>query len=115
LQDGRNPLAIEVAGRDLLEKTAESIGEIWPAKEGNYYLILIVGELNRDQLLLESTKIAEICQENNCLEILFVEPKDEQQRILRIRSNIWSVLKTNSAEVLDVTVPPASIENLYIL
>jgi glycolate oxidase len=37
---------------------------------------------------------------------------DMQERILRIRSNAYSALKQDTADVLDVTVPPASIGRL---
>jgi len=112
LQDGRMPLAIEYTEKDLMEKTAKSIGETWPAKEGNFYLLIIVAESNEDQVLSESLKISEICKENGSFEPLFAEPGDEQERILRIRSNIYSALKTNTADILDVTVPPANIGKL---
>lgn len=112
LQDGRMPLAIEYVERDLMEKTAKHIGEAWPVKEGSCYLLIIQAESNRDHVLSESLRIGEICKENGSLEILFAEPRDEQERILRIRSNIYSVLKPETADILDVTVPPANLGKL---
>jgi glycolate oxidase len=112
LQDGRIPLAIEYVEKDLMEKTAKHLGEAWLVKEGNFYLLIIEAESNRDQVLSESLRIAEICKENGSLEPLFAEPKDEQERILRIRSNIYSALKPETADILDVTVPPANIGRL---
>jgi len=112
LQDGRMPLAIEYVEKDLMEKTAKHLGEAWPAKEGNCYLLIIEAESSRDQVLSESLRISEICKENGSLEPLFVEPRDEQERILRIRSNIFSALKSDTADILDTTVPPANIGKL---
>jgi glycolate oxidase len=112
LYDGRMPLAIEYVEKDLMEKTAKHLGEAWPVKEGNCYLLIIEAESNRDQVLSESLRIAEICKENGSLEPLFAEPRDEQERILRIRSNIYSALKPETADILDVTVPPANIGRL---
>ena len=109
LQDGRMPLAIEYVEKDLMEMTAKHLGEVWQVKEGNCYLIIILAEPSRDQLLSESLRIAEICKENNALEPLFAEPRDQQERILRIRSNIYIVLKPITADILDATVPPANI------
>jgi glycolate oxidase len=106
------PLAIEYVEKDLIEKTARHLGEAWPVKEGNCYLLIIEAESNRDQVLSESLRIAEICKENGSLEPLFAEPRDEQERILRIRSNIYSALKPETADILDVTVPPANIGKL---
>ncbi|MCK4478221.1 FAD-binding oxidoreductase [Candidatus Bathyarchaeota archaeon] len=112
LQDGRMPLAIEYVEKDLMEETAKHLGETWPVKEGNCYLLIIEAESSRDQMLSESLRITEICKENGSLEPLFAEPRDEQERILRIRSNIYSALKPKTADILDVTVPPAKIGKL---
>jgi glycolate oxidase len=112
LQDGRLPLAIEYAEKDLLVKTAEAIGEVWPANQGSCYLLITMAEANRDVVLSESARVAEICQENRCLEPLFAEPLDEQRKIVRIRSNIYFCLKQDTADILDVTVPPANIGKL---
>lgn len=112
LQDGRMPLAVEYVERDLMEKTARHIGETWPVKEGKCYLLIIEAESSRDQVLSESLKIAEICKRNGSLEPLFAEPRDEQERILRIRSNIYSALKPGTVDILDVTVPPANVGEL---
>jgi glycolate oxidase len=46
------------------------------------------------------------------LEILFSEPINEQKKILRIRSNLYSAMKQETADILDVTVPPANIGRL---
>jgi glycolate oxidase len=112
LQDGRMPLAIEYAERDLMERAAKHIGEVWPVKEGACYLIVMEAESSRDQILSDSLRIAEICKENGSLEPLLAEPKDEQDRILRVRSNIYSALQAETADILDVTVPPAEIGSL---
>lgn len=112
LQDGRTPLAIEYVERDLMEKTAKHLGENWPVKTGYCYLMIIVTESNRDQVLSESLKIDEICKRNGSLEPLFIEPQQDQDRILRIRSNIYSSMKSETADILDVTVPPSELANL---
>jgi glycolate oxidase len=112
LQDGRVPLAIEYVEKDLIEKTAKQLGEAWRVKEGKFYLLITVAESNRDQVLSESLRIAEICKENGSLEPLFVESRGEQKRIMRIRSNTYLALKPETADILDVTVPPANIGRL---
>ncbi len=112
LKDGRLPLAIEYAERDLMERTARNLGENWPVKSGNCYLMIIVAESSREQLLSESLKIAETCQQMGSLEPLFVETRSEQDRILRIRSNIYPALKSETADILDVTVPTSRLVEL---
>ena len=105
LQDASTPLAIELVERDLMEMTAKHLGENWPVKLGNCYLIVIVAEPSRDQVLSESAKIAEICRQDGALEPFYAESKRDQDRILRIRSNIFSALKSETADILDVSVP----------
>ncbi|MFH0848039.1 MAG: FAD-binding oxidoreductase [archaeon] len=111
-QSGRTPLAIEYVERDLMERTARHLGETWPAKSGDYYLIIILAESSRDQVLSESLKIDETCRRNRSLESLFVEQHQDQDRILRIRSNIYSSMKSETADILDVTVPPSELASL---
>ncbi len=112
LGNGRLPLAVEYAERDLMETTAKHLGESWPVKSGNCYLMIIIAESSREQVLSESLKIAETCQQNGSLEPLFVEPRSEQDKILRIRSNIYPVLKSGTADILDVTVPTSELAKL---
>jgi len=112
IRDGRLPLAIEYAERDLMERTANHLGENWPVKSGNCYLMIVIAESSREQVLSESLKIAETCQQNGALEPLFVETRSEQDRILRIRSNIYPALKSETADILDVTVPVPELAKL---
>jgi len=112
LQGGVMPLAIEYVERELMEKTAKHLGEIWQVKEGRCYLLVIVAEQSREEMLNQSLKIAEICKNYGAMEPLFAEPKEDQDRILRIRSNIYLTLKSEMIDTLDVTVPPASIGKL---
>ena len=112
IRDGRTPLSIEYAERDLMERTAKHLGENWPVKSGNCYLMIVIAESSREQVLSESMKIAETCQQMGALEPLFVEPRSEQDRILRIRSNIYPALKSETADILDVTVPVSELAKL---
>lgn len=112
LRDGGLPLALEYVERNLMERTARNLGENWPVKSGDCYLIVIMAESTKEQLLSESLRIAQICQQMGSLEPLFVEPRKEQDRILRIRSNIYPALKSETADILDVTVPTSELAKL---
>lgn len=106
------PLAIEYVERDLLEKTARHLGENWPVNAGNCYLIVIVAESSRDEVLSESTKIAEICRQNGALEPFFAESKRDQDSVLRIRSNMYFALKSETVDILDIAVPVSELESV---
>ena len=112
LRDVGAPLAVEYVERDLVERTAKHLGENWPVSRGGYYLIIIVAEPSRDDVLSESEKIAEICRRNGALEPVFAESKRDQDRILKIRSNIYSALKSETADILDITVPVSELERM---
>ena len=109
LQDAGIPLAIEYVERDLLEMTAKHLGEKWPVTIGEQYLIIIGAEASRDQLLPQSVRIREICQQNGGLEPFYVESQRDQDKILRIRSNIYFALKNETVDILDIAVPVSEL------
>lgn len=109
LQDAGIPLAIEYVERDLLEMTAKHLGEKWPVTIGEQYLIIIGAEASRDQLLPQSVRIREICQQSGGLEPFYVESQRDQDKILRIRSNIYFALKNETVDILDIAVPVSEL------
>lgn len=112
LKEGHTPLALEYVEKELIEESAEHIGKTWPAKEGEAYLILIIIGKDEDEIFARSEEITEICLENGAGEPLVAQRRREQEDILDIRSNIYTALEEETADVLDVTVPPAEIGNL---
>jgi glycolate oxidase len=112
LQEAGTPLAIEYVERDLLEMTAKHIGEKWPVTIGDHYLIRIGAEASRDQLLPQSVRIREICKQNGGFEPLYVESQRDQDKILRIRSNIYFALKSETVDILDISVPVSELVNV---
>ncbi len=109
LQEGIIPLAVEYVEKDVIEISAKHINKKWPIEEGIAYLILIVDGMSEEEVYMECEKIVEICKNFNSLEPLVATSKEEQKNILDIRSNIYTALKPNTADILDVTVPPSSI------
>jgi len=112
LQSGVIPLALEYVERDLVERSAEYLGLTWPCSEGTAFLIITIAEANEETAYAQSEKIYDICIENGSLEPLVAERRDEQENILKIRSEIYTVLKPDTIDILDVTVPPANIGKL---
>lgn len=111
-QEGLMPLAIEYVERDLVEKTAQILGLTWPCKEGDHQLILILAETSESALYDACEKIVNICEKMGSLEPLFAEIREEQEKILKIRSEIYSSLRPNLIDILDTTVPPARLVEL---
>lgn len=109
LQSGVVPLAIEYVERDVIEISAKRLNMEWPAKKGNAFLIVILTGDSEDEVYAQGEKVSTICEGNNAIDILIAERREEQANILKIRSEVYSSLKNNIADVLDITVPPASI------
>lgn len=109
LQSGVIPLAIEYMDRDVIETSANYLGMKWPATKGSAYLIVILTGANDDEVYLQAEQVSDICEKSNAVDILIAERRGEQADILKIRSEIYSAMKDKTADILDVTVPPASV------
>lgn len=112
LQRGIIPLGLEYVEREPIETSAKHLGLEWPCKEGEAFLIIILAEFNEEALYGELEEISLICRENGSLEPLLAETSKEQETILKIRSEIYTALKPDMYDILDVCVPPAHIGNL---
>jgi glycolate oxidase len=112
LQQAGPPLAIEYVEKDLMNRTAKHLGTRWPVETGEYYLIIIVAEATRDEALSKSLKISDICKENTSLDIVAAESAREQDNILTIRSNLYTVLKPDILDILDIVVPISKLEEI---
>ena len=110
--EGIIPLAIEYMERDLIEKTAQQLGLTWPCKEGDHQLMLILTETSEAALYDACEKLMNLCEKLGSLEPLLAESREEQETILKIRSEIYSALRPNLIDILDTTVPPAQLVEL---
>jgi len=109
LQSGITPLAIEYVERNVIEISANRLGMRWPAAKGQAFLIVMLTGDSEDEVYAQGEKVSNICEKHHAVDILIAERKEEQADILKIRSEVYSSLKDNVADVLDITVPPASI------
>ena len=113
LQSGIIPLAAEYMDRLVVEISAASLGMEWPCQAGTGYLMFIVEGRSDDEVHLQLERICEICQSYHGLEPVIGETKKEQEKVLKIRSNVYSATKQGLvADALDVAVPPASLGKL---
>jgi len=112
LQAGVIPMAIEYVDRDLMEDTARYLGTTWPAAKGISHLIVIITGTDQDDVYAQCQTVSEICEAHGAVDILMAESREEQSHILHIRSETSMTFKAQTAEILDVTVPPAAIGDL---
>ncbi|MFH0847064.1 MAG: FAD-binding oxidoreductase [Chloroflexota bacterium] len=109
LQSGVIPMALEYVEREVIETSAGYLGMKWPADKGEAFLIVILTGNSEDEVYSEAEQVNAICGENRARDSLVAERKEEQADILKIRSEIYSAMKAQSADILDITVPPATI------
>ena len=112
LQSGVIPMAVEYVDRDLMDATAGYLGTTWPVTKGVAHLIIIVTGTNEDDVYEQCEKISGICEKNGSVDTLMAESREEQAQILHVRSETSMTYKAGTAEILDVTVPPAAIGDL---
>jgi glycolate oxidase len=112
LQQAGPPQAIEYVEKDLMERTAEHLGTHWPVTTGQYYLIIILAEATRDQVLAKSLQISDTCKQYTPLDIFAAESARDQENILSIRSNLYTYLKPHILDILDIVVPISKLEEI---
>ncbi len=115
LRSGITPLAIEYVEKKEIEKAAEHLNEKWPVDkgdEGKAQLIVMLTGMSEDELYSECEEISEVCQKNGAVETMLAETKEEQDRILKIRSNLFTALKSEMVDILDITVSPSKLGSL---
>ena len=114
LRSGVIPLAIEYVGLKELNAAAAHLSEEWPIQSGDAQLLVILSGLSEDEVYSACERISEIAEKNSAGEALIAETRDEQERILRIRSNVYTALKKDMVDILDTTVPMSRLLDLMI-
>jgi hypothetical protein len=88
-----------------MDLTAAEISERWPCDGGEYQLMIILAGQSEEALLKECEVLLGLCGEAGSREPMLAEGRREQDLILRIRSELYPVLKRNMYDALDVTLP----------
>jgi len=112
LLSGVVPLAVEYVEPAEVNLSAEHLNEKWPFQTGKAQLIIILSGESEEELLQACEKVSTSCGEGSAGEPVLAETREEQDRILKIRSNIYSTLKPQLVDILDVTVPPSRLGDL---
>jgi len=112
LFSGVVPLAIEYVEPAEVNLSAEHLREKWPVQAGKAQLVVILTADGEEELLGACEKVSSSCGEGGAGEPVLAETREEQDRILKVRSNIYTALKPELVDILDVTVPPARLGDL---
>jgi len=100
---------LEYVERDVIEISANYLGKRWPAAKGDAHLITIITGSNDDDVMQQAGDVLKICESLGVVDTVMAETREEQADILKIRSELYTVLKPQVADVLDMAVPPAQI------
>ncbi|WP_318249179.1 FAD-binding oxidoreductase [Geoglobus acetivorans] len=109
LRSGITPLAMEYMDIEAIRAGERVTGKRWPCSGGKAHLMVIVDGMDEDELIRKAEVIERISKNHGALDVLVGVSRREQREILEIRSLIYEGLKGETIEVLDVSVPPASI------
>ncbi|MEM1550801.1 MAG: FAD-binding oxidoreductase [Candidatus Bathyarchaeia archaeon] len=112
LRSGVIPLAIEYFQLKEIMKSAERLGERWPIEKGFAQLMIIIDGMSWEEVLLACEEVARACESHNAIDVLIADSPREQERVLRIRSNMYMALKHEIVDILDVAVPPSRLGDL---
>jgi len=109
--NGIRPMAIEFIQNDTLSFSEKLLGKKWPSEKGKASLMIIIDGYSEDEIDRVSEKIADISTACNAIDVLVADDKGKQADILAIRSNLYEGLKSDTIEILDLTVPRSEIAN----
>ena len=103
------PMAVEFIPKEVIQITEKFLRKQWPVTLGSTYLLIILDATSEDQMDKLSEQVAEICMENQALDVFVADSPSKQQQVLEIRSKIYEAIKAQTLEILDIVVPRAEI------
>jgi glycolate oxidase len=103
------PMAVEFIPKEVIQITEKFLRKQWPVTLGSTYLLIILDATSEDQMDKLSEQVAEICMENQALDVFVADSPSKQQQVLEIRSKIYEAIKAQTLEILDIAVPRAEI------
>jgi len=103
------PMAVEFVNREAVELSAEFINKTWPCRQGSAHLMIILDGSSDGEVMTLAETVSEVCLANGALDVFVADGKPKQHEILEIRSGIYEAMRNYMLEILDITVPRASI------
>ena len=103
------PMAVEFIEKEVIEITEEYLRKKWPCSEGKTYLLIILDAPSEEEMDRLSQVVAEVCLEKGALDIFVADTPKKQELVLEIRSKIYEAIKSQTIEILDISIPRAEI------
>ena len=103
------PVALEFLGLDVITITEEHLHKRWPSHEGAAHLLVILDAATDEEQDRLSQEAAEICLAGGGIDVYIADTPKKQDEVLGIRSKIYEAIKSETIEILDISVPRAEI------
>jgi glycolate oxidase len=106
---GIQPLAVEFIEQEVIRITEDYLRLRWPSSAGRTYLLVILDASSEEEMDRHSQVVAEVVLEKGALEVFIADTPKKQETVLEIRSKIYEAIKSQTIEILDVSIPRAEI------
>jgi glycolate oxidase len=103
------PLAVEFIDQEVIRITEDYLHKRWPTSAGRTYLLVILDSATEDEMDRSSQAVAEVCLEKGGLDVFIADTPKKQEVVLEIRSKIYEAIKSQTVEILDISIPRAEI------
>ena len=103
------PLAVEFIEEEVIRITEDYLRKKWPSAEGKTYLLVILDASGEEEMDRLSQAVAEACLEKGASDVFIADTFGKQEQVLEIRSKIYEAIKSQTIEILDISIPRAEI------
>ena len=103
------PLALEFVPLDVIKISEEHLHKKWPCSQGKTHLLVILDAQSEEEMDRLSQAVAEAALENEALDVFIADTAKKQETVLDIRSKIYEAIKSETIEILDISIPRAEI------
>ncbi len=103
------PLAVEFIEREVIRITEDYLHKRWPVPEGRTFLLVILDASTEEEMDRFSQVVAEVCLEQGAADVFVADTPAKQDLVLDIRSKIYEAIKSQTVEILDVSIPRTEI------
>lgn len=101
------PTAMEFVEKEIIEDSEKYLGNKFPDKSGQAYLILKVDGNSKETIKLELRKVAEAAINAGAKKVLIADTKERQDTLWKTRGGFLKAIKASTTEMdeVDVVVP----------
>ncbi len=103
------PLAVEFIEREVIRITEDHLNLRWPTTAGRTCLLVILDASSDEEMDRLSQSVAEVCLAAGALDVFVADTPGKQATVLEIRSKIYEAIKSQTIEILDISIPRAEI------